>query len=134
MPQKRNPDSLELVRGLSGLLFGYLTGFMSTLKGLPSTYNKDLQYDKKLLFESNDHLITCLNVIHGIISSLKVNKEQCKAALSTDMLATDVAYYLVRKGIPFRLAHQISSEVVSLANQNGIQINEVPLEELQKIR
>lgn len=134
MPQKRNPDSLELVRGTTGLLLGNLTGFMTTLKGLPSTYNKDLQYDKKLMFESYDHLIMCLNVIHGIILTLKVDAEKCEAALSYDMLATDVANYLVRKGVPFRKAHQISSEVVSYANENGIQISEVPLEQLQKIR
>lgn len=95
MPNKRNPDSLELVRATTGLLHGNLSGFITLLKGLPSSYNKDLQYDKKLLFESFNQLCLALDVTYGVVKTMKVNKERCHNSLSFDMLATDVAYYLV---------------------------------------
>lgn len=95
MPNKRNPDSLELVRATAGLLHGNLSGFLTLLKGLPSSYNKDLQYDKKLLFDSYNQLCLALDVTYGVVKTMKVNKEKCHNALSYDMLATDVAYYLV---------------------------------------
>uniref|UniRef100_A0A336MKP4 CSON001280 protein n=1 Tax=Culicoides sonorensis TaxID=179676 RepID=A0A336MKP4_CULSO len=133
MPNKRNPDSLELVRATAGLLQGNLSGFMTLLKGLPSSYNKDLQYDKKLLFDSFNQLCLALDVTYGVIKTMKVNKERCAKSLSYDMLATDVAYYLTRKGVPFRQAHHISSKVVTLADTMSIGINQIPLEELIKI-
>ncbi|MCL4128674.1 UNVERIFIED_CONTAM: hypothetical protein GTU68_055164 [Idotea baltica] len=133
MPQKKNPDSLELIRGKAGRMLGNVTGFLATMKGLPSTYNKDLQEDKELLFNSADTLKAVLQVAAGTISSLKVNKESCSKGLTEDMLATDLAYYLVRKGLPFRDAHGKAGEVVKASETLKVSLSEVPLEEMQKI-
>lgn len=89
MPQKRNPDSLELIRGISGDIFGSMTALMMSVKGIPSTYNKDLQLDKKTVFNSFDQLQQILIVMKGVIETLKVNKENTENVLSEDMLATD---------------------------------------------
>jgi argininosuccinate lyase len=99
MPQKKNPDSLELLRGKSGRLFGQMSGFMMTLKGIPSTYNKDLQEDKEPLFDAVDSITRCLQIATGVISTLEISPEKMRAALTPDMLATDLADYLVRKGV-----------------------------------
>lgn len=107
---------------------------MMVVKGLPSTYNKDLQSDKAALFSTFDNLKKVLEVIIGTVSTLRVNKEKCFAALSCDMLATDVAYYLVRKGIPFRSAHHIAGQVVSLAENNKVNMTDLTLNELKTIR
>lgn len=133
MPQKRNPDSLELIRGISGSIFGQSAGFMMTLKGLPSTYNKDLQSDKVSMFTVYDQLKLSLDVISGVIATLKIDSDKCLSALSFDMLATDLAYFLVRKGVPFREAHHISGEVVAHAEKQSIPINEITLDELKTI-
>lgn len=133
MPQKKNPDSLELIRSKAGRIFGRCTGFLMTLKGLPSTYNKDLQEDKEAMFDCSETMHAVLQVATGVISTLKVNKDAMKQALSPDMLATDLAYYLVKKGMPFREAHGISGKVVHLAETKRIPINEVPLSDLQVI-
>lgn len=106
---------------------------MIVLKGLPSTYNKDMQGDKEAIFSAFDKLKMVLEVAVGTVRTLKVNKLNCEAALSHDMLATDVAYYLVRKGIPFRSAHHIAGQVVSLAEQKGVQMAELTLNELKTI-
>lgn len=134
MPQKRNPDCLELIRGLSGTLIGKLIGFITTLKGTPSTYNKDLQFDKKELFEAYDSIQNCFKVLIGVFETLEINSNKMQDALSHDMLATDVAYYLVRKGMPFRQAHHVVSEVVEVARNLKCDISDVPHEELVKIR
>lgn len=133
MPQKRNPDSLELIRGISGEVFGQLAGFMMTLKGLPSTYNKDLQSDKSSMFHSFDRIVGALKVMRGVLETLNVDAEKCRNALSMDMLATDIAYYLVRKGIPFRTAHHVAGEVIKFSEDQEIALNEIDLEDLQKI-
>ncbi|XP_030561335.1 argininosuccinate lyase [Drosophila novamexicana] len=133
MPQKRNPDSLELIRGISGLITSNLTGIMITIKGTPSTYNKDLQFDKQYCFQAFDKLSQSLDVAVGVIETMQVRRDQLEAALSSDMLATDWAYYLVRKGVPFREAHHHIGRVVTLAEQRGVDITEVPLGELQQI-
>ncbi|XP_062134356.1 argininosuccinate lyase [Drosophila sulfurigaster albostrigata] len=133
MPQKKNPDSLELIRGISGLIPSNLTGIMMTIKGTPSTYNKDLQFDKQYCFLAYDKLAQSLDVTVGVVQTMKVQREQLEAALSPDMLATDWAYYLVRKGVPFRQAHHHIGRVVALAEQRGVDITEVPLGELQQI-
>ncbi|PRT53687.1 Argininosuccinate lyase [Wickerhamiella sorbophila] len=120
MPQKKNPDSLELLRGKSGRLFGHLAGFMMSAKATPSTYNKDLQEDKEPLF---DNLLTVehsLLIATGVFSTLKINSDKMKAALTMDMLATDLADYLVRKGVPFRETHHISGEAVALAEKENL--------------
>ena len=133
MPQKKNPDSLELIRGKCGRVFGYLSGFMMTMKGLPSTYNKDLQEDKEPLFGCVDTIKTILQVTCGILETLTVNKTNCFNALHPDMLSTDVAYYLVRKGVPFREAHGISGEIVQLAETKDVLLSELTLDDMQSV-
>ncbi|EDX04304.1 GD22377 [Drosophila simulans] len=131
MPQKRNPDSLELIRGMAGVITANLTGIMMTIKGTPSTYNKDLQYDKQFCFQSFDKLSQVLEVTDGVLQTIQVKQESMEAALSTDMLATDWAYYLVKKGVPFRQAHHIIGRVVSEAEKRGVEITDLPLGDLQ---
>lgn len=134
MPQKRNPDSMELIRGLSGTLIGKLVGFLTTLKGTPSTYNKDMQLDKRELFEAYDRLVACLEVLIGVFETLDIDANRMRAALSYDMLATDVAYYLVRKGMPFRQAHHCVSQIVEVTRKLKCELCDVPQEELMNIR
>jgi len=131
MPQKKNPDSLELLRGKSGRTFGQCAGFLMTLKGLPSTYNKDLQEDKEPLFDATTTLSGCLQITTGVLSTLKVNEAKLRASLSFDMLATDLAEYLVRKGVPFRETHHVAGAAVKLAEQKKCQLNQLTLEELK---
>lgn len=133
MPQKRNADPMELARGKAGRLIGNLTGFLTTLKGLPSTYNKDLQEDKEALFDSVDTLMTILPVVTAIIDTLKLNPDNMRAALTEDMLATDMADYLVAKGMPFREAHHVVGQVVRLAGERGIGLTKVSLDDLKKL-
>ncbi len=131
MPQKRNPDPMELARGKAGRLIGNLTGFLTTLKGLPSTYNKDLQEDKEALFDSVDTMNLILPVVTAIIRTLKLNPDKMRAALDPDMLATDLADYLVLKGMPFREAHHVAGRAVRLAAEQGIKLPELSLESLK---
>ncbi|XP_041657358.1 argininosuccinate lyase [Cheilinus undulatus] len=133
MPQKKNADSLELIRSKAGRVFGNCTGFMMTLKGLPSTYNKDLQEDKVAMFDCYDTIHDVLQVSTGVISTLKINQGEMEAALSPDMLATDLAYYLVRKGMPFREAHCISGKAVITAESKNIPLNQLTIEDLTAI-
>ncbi|KAJ1309833.1 hypothetical protein OPQ81_006598 [Rhizoctonia solani] len=133
MPQKKNPDSLELLRGKSGRIFGNMAGFLMTLKGLPSTYNKDLQEDKEPLFDSVDNISASLRIAEGVIATLNVNAEKMRAALTMDMLATDLADYLVRKGMPFRETHHISGRAVALAESLGVQLSDLTLEQYKKL-
>nr|CAH0112763.1 unnamed protein product [Daphnia galeata] len=133
MPQKRNPDGLELIRAKAGRIFGHMAGFSMILKGLPSTYNKDLQEDKEALFDVVDNLYDVLQVAAGILSTLKVDKERTLGALSSDMLATDLAYHLVRKGVAFREAHTIVGKAVSMAEDQKKEISELSLQDLQTI-
>jgi argininosuccinate lyase len=107
MPQKKNPDALELLRGKAGIALGRAVGFTATLKGLPRAYNKDLQEDKVPLFEAVDTVKDCLAIATGVIVTMKPNPEMLMKALSPEMLATDLADYLVRKGVPFRETHHI---------------------------
>ncbi|XP_076024410.1 argininosuccinate lyase isoform X2 [Genypterus blacodes] len=133
MPQKKNADSLELIRSKAGRVFGRCAGFMMTLKGLPSTYNKDLQEDKEAMFDCYDTVHAVLQVTTGVISTLKINQSVMEAALSPDMLATDLAYYLVRKGMPFREAHGISGKAVFVAESKSIPLNQLTLDDLSTI-
>ncbi|XP_070572641.1 argininosuccinate lyase-like isoform X2 [Ptychodera flava] len=133
MPQKKNPDSLELIRGKSGRVFGKCAGFLMTMKGLPSTYNKDLQEDKEAMFDAYDTLEGVLQVAVGVMSTLQVNKKAAHDALSPDMLATDLAYYLVRKGVPFREAHGLSGNAVHLAETKKCSMKDLTLEDLKKV-
>uniref|UniRef100_A0A8C9DMC5 Argininosuccinate lyase n=1 Tax=Prolemur simus TaxID=1328070 RepID=A0A8C9DMC5_PROSS len=133
MPQKKNPDSLELIRSKAGRVFGRCAGLLMTLKGLPSTYNKDLQEDKEAVFEVSDTMSAVLQVATGVISTLQIHRENMAQALSPDMLATDLAYYLVRKGMPFRQAHEASGKAVFMAETKGVALNQLSLQELQTI-
>jgi len=133
MPQKKNADSLELLRGKSGRLFGNMAGFLMTLKGLPSTYNKDLQEDKEPLFDTLDNLSACLKIAEGVIATLSVHGDKMHAALTMDVLATDLADYLVRKGIPFRDTHHISGRAVALAEAQQCQINQLSFKDFQSL-
>ena len=133
MPQKRNADPMELMRGKTGRVIGNLTGFLTTLKGLPSGYNKDLQEDKETLFDSVDAMRQLLPVMTAIIGALQINADKMRAALDEEMLATDMADYLVRKGLPFRQAHHVVGEVVRLAAELELELSEVPLNRLRRI-
>jgi len=107
MPQKKNPDALELLRGKAGVALGRSVGLMATLKGLPRAYNKDLQEDKVPLFDAVDTVKDCLAIATGVIVTMKPNPKMLMKALCPEMLATDLADYLVRKGVPFRETHHI---------------------------
>jgi argininosuccinate lyase len=133
MPQKRNPDSLELMRGKSGRITGHLVGMLTTLKGLPSAYNKDLQEDKEALFDALDTLALEFPVAAEVVRTLQVNEEQMAAALDDAMLATELADYLVRKGIPFREGHHLVGQAVAKAEAGGVSLQELDLAEYQSI-
>uniref|UniRef100_A0A7S2XUD4 Argininosuccinate lyase n=1 Tax=Attheya septentrionalis TaxID=420275 RepID=A0A7S2XUD4_9STRA len=133
MPQKKNPDALELLRGKAGIALGKAVGLMATLKGLPRAYNKDLQEDKIPLFESVDTVKDCLAIVTGVIVTMKLKPENLKKALCPEMLATDLADYLVRKGVPFRETHHISGACVRLAEDKEVSIDTLSLSELQAI-
>ncbi len=133
MPQKKNPDALELLRGKSGRMIGHLTGLLAALKGLPSTYNKDLQEDKEALFDAIDTLKTELPVAVGVIRTLKVNSGRMASALDDAVLATDLADYLVRKGVPFRQSHRLVGQLVRRAEELGRSLPELSLTEYKAI-
>ncbi len=133
MPQKRNADPMELTRGKTGRLIGNLSGFLATLKGLPSGYNKDLQEDKEALMDSLAELRRLLPVITATISSLSIDSHAMAAALSDDLLATDLADYLARKGMPFRQAHHVIGSVVKLAAERGLSLKQLDLASLRMV-
>jgi argininosuccinate lyase len=112
MPQKKNPDPLELVRGKTGRAIGHLVGLLTTMKGLPSGYNKDLQEDKHAVFDTEDTLAGSLAAVRAVVEGLALNRERAEAAASGLLLATDVADYLVGRGVPFRRAHEIVGALV----------------------
>ncbi|XP_013146330.1 PREDICTED: argininosuccinate lyase [Papilio polytes] len=129
MPQKRNPDGLELIRGAAGLLLGDAFAFSCVLKGLPSTYNKDLQSDKEIMFRSFDKLLGCLKVATGTITTMKVNAARGEALLESGMLATDLAHALVRRGVPFRRAHHLIGAVLQRAAELAIDLRDMSHDE-----
>jgi argininosuccinate lyase len=133
MPQKKNPDALELARGKTGRLVGNLVGLLTTLKGIPSAYDKDLQEDKEPLFDTLDTLEVELPVLAGVIETLEVRKERMAAALQDELLATDLADYLVRKGIPFRESHHQIGRVVRAAAERDCGLRSLPLEVYREI-
>ncbi|MDJ0753441.1 MAG: argininosuccinate lyase [Ardenticatenaceae bacterium] len=133
MPQKKNPDTLELTRGKSGRLLGNLVGLLTTLKGLPSTYDKDLQEDKEPLFDAYDNLCIILPVMTAVIESLTLRPEKMAAQLEPGLLATDLADYLVKKGLPFREAHHVIGQVVQTAEARQIPITDLTVDDLKAI-
>ena len=130
MPQKKNPDALELLRGKSGRVLGSMTGLMTTLKGLPMTYNKDLQEDKEPLFDALHSVSNSLQIACGVISTMTPNQAALQAALSTELLATDLAEYLVRKGVPFRETHHVAGAAVRMAELQAVPLSELTLDDL----
>jgi len=133
MPQKKNPDTLELARGKSGRLIANLTALLVVLKGLPSTYDKDLQEDKEPVFDSYDTLAVTLPVLSGTIRTLKLKPDRMRAQLEAGLLATDLADYLVHKGLPFRQAHELVGQVVRAAEEQGKELDQLDLATLTRI-
>src|SRR6266699_270887 len=133
MPQKRNPDMAELTRGKTGRLYGNLISMLTTMKALPSSYNRDMQEDKEALFDSVDTVSAVLEVLTAMLPELKINRQRMEAAASDpNLFATDLAEYLVKKGIPFRKAHEIVGSLVAECARKGIALNRVSLAELKK--
>ena len=129
MPQKKNPDMAELVRGKTGRVYGDLMALLTTLKGLPLAYNKDMQEDKEAVFDACDTVKMCLKVFSGMIETLKANTANMKRAAQKGFInATDLADYLVKKGMPFRTAYKISGTLVALCIQNNTVLEELPLD------
>lgn len=133
MPQKKNPDVAELVRGKCGRVYGNLVGLLSMMKSLPLAYNKDMQEDKELIFDSIDTLKICISIFSGMVDTLKVKKENMKNACKDGFInATDLADYLVKKGVAFRDAHKITGELVYFCIENNKVLEELTTEEMQK--
>ncbi len=130
MPQKKNADSLELIRGKSGRVIGNLTGLLAMLKGLPATFNKDMQEDKEPLFDTVQTINQSLQITSGVIATLEPNVANMQAALGPEMLATDLAEYLVRKGVPFRETHHVAGAAVQMAEMQAIPLSELDLDDL----
>jgi len=133
MPQKKNPDPLELTRAKSGRFIGLLAGLLATLKALPSAYDKDLQEDKLPVFEAADTLGLVLPVMRGVVATLTVCAERMRSAVDASMLATDLADYVVQRGVPFREAHHAAGRAVKRAEELGVKLTELPLTEWQAI-
>ncbi len=133
MPQKKNPDVFELTRGKAGTLIGMLTGLLATLKGLPSTYDKDLQEDKQPVFTATDTLLAILPVIAGALRTITAKPQRMRNAIDSFMMATDLADYLVDKGIPFRETHAIAGKAVRAAGEKNLSLEKMPLEAYQAL-
>ena len=134
LPQKKNPDACELLRGKSARLQGNLHTLLTLVKGLPLTYNRDLQEDKPAIFDSYDQSALCADVLAGVLGGLTFNRERCAAAVADPaLLATDLADYLVLKGVPFRDAHHAVGAVVQLAEKSVIRLDQLPTSEVQQI-
>jgi len=129
MPQKKNPDTAELVRGKTGRVYGHLLGLLTVMKGLPQAYNRDLQEDKEGFFDTFDTLVPCIEMMSGLMASLKINAARMKYSMQSYILATDLADYLVNKGLSFREAHAVVSRMVSYAIDNNKELNELEIKE-----
>jgi argininosuccinate lyase len=134
MPQKKNPDIAELTRGKAGRVFGNLMALLTLLKGLPMTYDRDLQEDKERVFDSADTVRAASRLMAALMANTKINHAACAAAASDPaLLATDLADYLVSKGMAFRHAHHVVGAVVALAEKSGKPLNKLTLAELQTV-
>ena len=133
MPQKKNSDMAELVRGKTGRVYGDLMALLTTLKGLPLAYNKDMQEDKESIFDACDTVEMCLKVFTGMVSTMTANTDHMKKAAQTGFInATDLADYLAKKGLPFRSAYKISGSIVAHCIAEGTVLEDLPLKEYQK--
>jgi argininosuccinate lyase len=128
MPQKRNPDALEIARGSAGRMLGNLTSIVATIKSLPSGYNKDLQDDKRPMFDSVDTMLLVLPAVAGTLGELKFNTQRMRAALSSSMMATDIADYLVAKGTSFREAHGVVGSLIRTSETSGVELDGMPFQ------
>ncbi|EQC56034.1 argininosuccinate lyase [Lactococcus cremoris subsp. cremoris TIFN6] len=134
MPQKKNPDMAELIRGKSGRVYGNLMSLLTVMKGLPLTYNKDLQGDKEGMFDSADTILTSLSVMDGMLSTMTVNRVNMEKAIEQDFSnATELADYLAAKGLPFREAHELVGQLVLTCIKKGIYLQEVSLKDYQAL-
>ncbi len=132
MPQKKNPDSMELVRGKAGRVFGHTVSLLTMLKGLPLAYNKDMQEDKEAVFDAFDTTGACLEVSALVLRNVRLNTDRMRAAASQGLMnATELADYLVRKGIPFRQAHELVGRIVVKAIEKEVELGELSLDELR---
>ena len=134
MPQKKNPDMAELIRGKTGRVYGDLMGLLTVMKGLPLAYNKDMQEDKEPVFDAVDTAELCLGILTPMIETMKVRREKMLAAAQQGFInATDLADYLTKKGMPFRQAYKISGEAVHLCLEKGVVLETLPLAEYRKL-
>jgi len=133
MPQKKNPDPLELVRGKTGRSIGHLMALLTTMKGLPSGYNKDLQEDKEAIFDAEETLAGCLATVRAVISGLTLDRDRAARAASGMLLATDVADYLVRHGLPFRRAHEVVGGLVRKLVAEGREFDSLSMKEWRAV-
>ncbi len=134
MPQKKNPDMCELIRGKTGRVYGDLIGLLTVMKGLPLAYNKDMQEDKEAVFDAVDTVKMCLKVLPGMLKTMKVRKDNMKAAASKGFInATECADYLAKKGMPFRDAYKLTGSLVADCIAKGITLDQVSLEDLQAL-
>jgi len=133
MPQKKNPDGAELIRGKTGRVYGHLLGLLTVLKGLPLAYNKDLQEDKEAAFDALDTVLACLEITAGMVRGMKFRRDRTLGALAGEMsAATEIADYLAGKGMPFRDAHHVSGEIVRYAESQGKGLDDLTLDELRQ--
>ena len=134
MPQKKNPDVAELTRGKTGRVYGNLVSLLTTLKGLPMTYNRDMQEDKEPIFDSVDTVKSALAVFTGMLQGIRANPGACAAAVADPLLlATDLADYLVNRGTPFRKAHEIIGRAVALSVERAIPLPRLSLADYQAL-
>ena len=134
MPQKKNPDMAELIRGKSGRVYGNLFGLLTVMKSLPLAYNKDLQEDKEGMFDTADTILTSLDVMSGMLSTMTVNEGIMSASTEKDFSnATELADYLAAKGLPFRQAHEIVGAMVLECTKAGNYLQDVPLSRYQEV-
>jgi argininosuccinate lyase len=132
MPQKKNPDTAELVRGKTGRVYGHLLSMLTVMKGLPQAYNRDLQEDKEGFFDTFDTLVSSIDMMAGLMASLKINAARMKYSMQSYILATDLADYLVNKGLSFREAHAVVSRLVSFAIDKNKELNELEIKEYKE--
>jgi len=132
MPQKKNPDVAELIRGKSGRVYGDLLSILTTMKGLPLAYNKDMQEDKECIFDAIDTIKLCVPVFEKMIATMKINKDNMRKGAGGGFTnATDAADYLVKKGMPFREAHAVVGKMVAYALDNGKALSDFTMEEFK---
>ncbi len=133
MPQKRNPDSLELVRGKTGRVYGDLLSLLTTMKGIPLSYSRDMQEDKEPLFDALDTVMSSLQIFSGVWRTMQLRPRRMRESMDGNILATDLADYLVGKGTPFREAHRVVGELVLHCEGAGLDLTELSIEDLRRI-